>query len=134
MPYKDQAKSREYKRLWMNRRRDFWVDYMGSKCVSCGSVERLEFDHIDRTTKKYEPRMLWSRSIETIIEELMKCQLLCHDCHNLKTRMENTKVHSHGSYTLYKKFKCRCQLCKDANAARVKAQRLNKKERAKCLI
>lgn len=130
MPYKDPVKSQTYKRLWINKRREVWVAYMGGKCASCGSVERLEFDHIDRSTKKYEPRMLWTRKIETILEELMKCQLLCHECHQLKTRMENTKVHEHGSYTLYKTYKCRCQLCKDANAQRVKQQRANKREKA----
>lgn len=128
MPYKDPAKSKEYKRLWINARRQEWVDYMGGKCVSCQSTQRLEFDHIDRTTKAFEPRMLWSRKTETIIEELMKCQLLCYECHKLKTRMENTKVHEHGSYTLYKTYKCRCQLCKDANAQRVAKQRSNKKK------
>jgi hypothetical protein len=127
MPFKDQEKSRTYKRLWIKRRRDFWVEYMGAKCVSCDSTERLEFDHIDRTTKTFEPRMLWSRSTDTILAELMKCQLLCYECHKLKTRMENTKTHAHGSYTLYKTYKCRCQPCKDANAARVKRQRANKK-------
>lgn len=127
MPYKDPVKSTEYKRKWVNDRRDFWVDYMGGKCVSCGTKERLEFDHVDRSTKVFEPRMLWSRKIETIIEELMKCQLLCHECHKLKTSMENTKVHEHGSYTLYKTYKCRCQLCKDANASRVRNQRRKQK-------
>jgi hypothetical protein len=128
MPYKDPEKSKTYKRLWMNKRRDVWVAYMGGKCVSCGSVERLEFDHIDRSTKNYEPRMLWSRKLETILEELVKCQLLCHECHQLKTSIENTKVHEHGSYTLYKTYKCRCQLCKDANAQRVRKQRAKQRE------
>jgi hypothetical protein len=127
MPYKNPVESRNYKRNWMNKRRNTWLNYMGGKCVSCGSTERLEFDHIDRSTKKYEPRMLWSRQLETIIEELMKCQLLCHECHLIKTRIENTKIHEHGSYTLYKTYKCRCELCRAANAARVKKQRANKK-------
>ena len=129
MPYKDPIQSRNYKRNWMNKRRNHWLQYMGGKCVSCGSIDNLEFDHIDKSTKKYEPRMLWSRQLETIIEELMKCQLLCHECHILKTRMENTKIHQHGSYTLYKTYKCRCDLCKAANAARVKKQRYAKKAR-----
>jgi len=46
-----------------------------------------EFDHIDFRTKRYNiSKMIMSGyAIETIIEELKKCILLCSYCHRLKT-------------------------------------------------
>lgn len=45
---------REYMRKYYHDRRKDAIEYLGGKCVLCGSVENLQFDHIDRSTKKYE--------------------------------------------------------------------------------
>lgn len=59
----------------------------GKKCVRCGSTERLEIDHIDPATKVTHRLWGWSRAKRAV--ELAKCQVLCHDCHNIRTGKQN---------------------------------------------
>lgn len=58
--------------------------FLGGKCVRCGSVENLQFDHIDPTTK-VNPVTRNNFTVENFWKEVKKCQLLCFDCHKLKT-------------------------------------------------
>jgi 5-methylcytosine-specific restriction endonuclease McrA len=120
---------RAYNREWTAKRRAFYIVEMGGKCVECGSTEKLEVDHIDPATKLCNPTRLWSRTDEFIRAELAKCQLLCKSCHQKKTSAERIADRNlqHGDYGMYKWYKCRCQPCKDANAARVRRQRAAKK-------
>ena len=73
---------RAYQRAWIKRRRDDWIAANGP-CVICGSPENLEVDHKDPTSKRLQPSGLWSLSLRNPkrIEELEKCQVLCHQCH-----------------------------------------------------
>ena len=66
---------------------------------------------------------LWSRNAAAVAEELSNCQVLCHDCHLMKT-FGNIGI-NHGTTTGYKHHKCRCQACKEANAIAVQRQRAN---------
>lgn len=98
-------------------RRAKLIEMLGGKCVSCGTKKNLEFDHI----KKKNKTMDISNSIDTneakLIKEIKKCQLLCRPCHVKKTNdawdyaVDKTK---HGSIWMYKKYKCRCQKCREA--------------------
>jgi len=56
--------------------------------MKCGTTDRLEFDHIDRTTKKYVIASRVNNKWDNLKEELDKCQLLCVDCHLQKTAKE----------------------------------------------
>lgn len=122
MPYADIAKQREYQRLWMaKRRRDYLDDH--PNCVKCGSTEGLEVDHIDRSTKV--DHKVWSWAEKKREEELKKCQVLCHVCHRDKTTAETRALVGpwvHGS-NAYKASRCRCDICRDANAAYNRAYR-----------
>ena len=82
---------REQKREHRDERKSYCIEYLGGKCVKCGTTERLEFDHIDRTTKKYNITRKVDRTFDILKEELDKCQLLCYDCHKVKTKSERTK-------------------------------------------
>ncbi len=64
------------------------IEYLGGKCMKCGTTDRLEFDHIDRTTKKYVIASRVNNKWDNLKEELDKCQLLCVDCHLQKTAKE----------------------------------------------
>lgn len=93
------------------------LEYLGGECVRCGSVEQLEFDHIDRTTKEYTigSNVLYRR-LENIKDELDKCQLLCKPCHDDKGHeVGDIGVAEHGHITMWKNHKCHCLVC---NAAR----------------
>lgn len=110
MPYKDIAKRREYNRQWVrNRRAEFFKD---KKCVVCGSIDRLELDHINRTEKV--SHRIWSWSLERRKTETDKCQILCHEHHLEKTAKDMNYGLKHGTATGYIRYKCRCRLCTDA--------------------
>ena len=57
------------------------LERLGGKCVVCGTTENLEFDHIDKTTKKFKITNGLSYSLEKLYEEVDKCQLLCKKHH-----------------------------------------------------
>lgn len=85
---------------------------LGGKCVGCGAVNDLQFDHIDPSTKEFEISKARSVSRVRLLRELKKCQLLCRSCH-LKKGRENgdVKIVQHGTVSMYKLYVCRCQLC-----------------------
>jgi 5-methylcytosine-specific restriction endonuclease McrA len=63
-----------------------WKKRLGGVCVKCGTTERLEFDHIDPTSKIEEPyKVLMQWPEDRIASELSKCQLLCRSCHSKKS-------------------------------------------------
>lgn len=64
------------------------VKYLGGKCVECGTINRLEFDHIDPSTKEFSITRKWNRKWSILEPELKKCQLLCYDCHKERTAMQ----------------------------------------------
>ena len=64
---------------------------LGNKCAQCGSTDNLEFDHIYPTTKLFVITQAQSVSTERLDAELAKCQLLCHECHKLKSIQESGK-------------------------------------------
>jgi 5-methylcytosine-specific restriction endonuclease McrA len=93
------------KNRW-TKRRETAILSLGGVCVSCGSTENLEFDHIDPNTKEFTLAAGSGFSEERFSKELAKCQLLCVSCHKLKHRAP------HG--TLARKRDCNCSLCKEA--------------------
>lgn len=73
-------------------RRLAWAkDLLGGKC-RCGSVKDLQFDHVDPAIKSFTIcTKLAGVSLVRLEQELAKCQLLCFDCHKLKTAAEPIK-------------------------------------------
>lgn len=103
---------REYQRTWLRKRRDTWLLENGP-CRGCGSLDDLEVDHIDPTTKELKPTHIWSRRKDIRKAELAKCQVLCRACHNAKSRVALVRL-THGKAHTYKNRGCRCELCKIA--------------------
>ena len=68
---------------------EFLQQYKMEKCCSvCGYNEipqALEFDHIDRSKKKFGMNKAYKYKWSTIMEELEKCVILCANCHRKKT-------------------------------------------------
>lgn len=71
-----------------HRIRNEAVARLGGKCVQCGSVDDLEFDHIDPMTKVKSFAHIWSYSNDKREAELVKMQLLCKPCH-IRKSVEN---------------------------------------------
>lgn len=118
--------------LYMANRRKFrrakLFEMSGNICARCQTIENLEFNHKDRTTKLFN---LSGKALDTswniIIKEWEKCELLCKTCHLNYTKQQYnnqeiipwnkdiTKPYpEHGSPRMYSEFQCRCSLCKEA--------------------
>lgn len=113
MPYKDLKKQREYQKKWMRKRRYDW--FKDKSCQSCGSIKNLEIDHID--PKKKKTHAIWSYSETKRNEELKKCQVLCKECHIVKSTKDGSDpnrkyAYKHGTKQMYETHKCRCEDCR----------------------
>jgi hypothetical protein len=108
---------REYLAKIRTRRRAQAVELLGGRCSKCGATGKLEFHHIDRTSKRTNVGMMLHYSTESLSAELRKCVLLCSLCHHLESNNERGIAPlAHGSYGMYRGRKCRCALCRAANA------------------
>ena len=87
----NREKIREQRRGYRDKRKSYCIEYLGGKCVKCGTTHNLQFDHIKREGKKYEITRKLTNKFDNIKEELDKCQLLCAPCHLDKTASEWTK-------------------------------------------
>lgn len=72
-----------------NNIKKFLLDYLSSHpCVDCGESDPivLEFDHVRGKKKKMlsqVTRLMWN--LESIKEEISKCEVRCANCHRRKT-------------------------------------------------
>lgn len=114
---------RNYQRKWIARRRRDWIAANGP-CKKCGSSERLQVDHIVPANKGMEVAAIWSRCKAAREAELAKCQVLCFKCHTNKTNGEAYRPRVHGTVAMYKRGKCRCAQCREANSRYNKNGRL----------
>ena len=81
-------KIRKQQREHIKEKRAICLEYLGGKCVKCGTIHNLQFDHIKREGKKYNITPKLSYKFDNLKEELDKCQLLCASCHLNKTAKE----------------------------------------------
>lgn len=92
--------------------------YLGGKCKSCGTTEKLEFDHINPEDVSFRISQNLAAAWLVLKAELDKCQLLCRTCHWIKTCKDQNKIShelvSHGTTNAYCNYYCRCELCKKA--------------------
>ena len=79
----------EWSKQNYNENRQYLIDKMGGQCVSCGTTDNLEFDHINPLDKSLnitnKLTLKNAYQLEEVLEELNKCQLLCEQCHKNKT-------------------------------------------------
>jgi 5-methylcytosine-specific restriction endonuclease McrA len=114
MPQTRAAYMRTYIKARRKVRRARLIELLGGQCVRCGSTDELEFDHIDPETKVFAVGSDMSRAWDKLVEEALKCQLLCRECHVAKG-IEDRPEPAH-SYYRYWYYGCRCATCKAANA------------------
>ena len=125
MPGRRTKYFREYMKAHKQARRARLVEMLGGKCVRCGSTEDLEFDHIDAASKRFTICSDLTRAWDLLVEEALKTQLLCKDCHVAKGAEDRPDT-PHGRHR-YIYWQCRCKVCRAANAeasARQRARRL----------
>ena len=82
-------KKKEYDR----QKREFLASYkLEQGCAECGYKEHpaaLTFDHINPETKEFNPADYGKVSWERLLKEILKCRVLCANCHN---------IHSYNNY------------------------------------
>lgn len=82
--YRDSDKQRR------NTTKD-WVNELKKRpCVDCCGIFEpfvMDFDHRDPATKKYVVSFMVSKRMprEAILEEIAKCDLVCSNCHRIRT-------------------------------------------------
>ena len=71
------------------RNQDFIREYKEShQCTDCGiryHYSQMDLDHIKDKQKNISRMVNSSQSIKTIMEEMAKCDLVCANCHRLRT-------------------------------------------------
>ena len=136
MPHVDKDTHNDYMRKYIlnryHKRREAAIVTLGSKCVSCSSIENLELDHKNFKDKEFSISSLWSCSKAKYDQELLKCQLLCNKCHRAKSNLDLREIKTgqreiqHGQHWTYKKYGCRCEECCKANSAKIKFYHRNR--------
>ena len=69
-------------------RRDFLLLLRTRPCFDCGHIFPpyiMQFDHRVPEDKKFNVAGSWCRSVEKILEEAMKCDIVCPNCHRDRT-------------------------------------------------
>jgi hypothetical protein len=108
MPYRDKEKQKAAQRMWYERNRDsvlekiknhrrtikaFVLQYKleNSICVDCGisyPPHVLDFDHL-RDKSFQIGRGSKSKSLQSVKEEIEKCEIVCSNCHRHRTWIRN---------------------------------------------
>lgn len=68
-------------------RKLIFTKLLGGKCEECGydkNLASLVFHHINASEKGFsvDARKMSNTKMTTLLEEVKKCKLLCHNCHN----------------------------------------------------
>src|ERR1700759_2334328 len=67
-------------------RRNRAIEFLGGKCLDCGCKDKrvLEFDHVF-AKREHCISLIITRKWEVIEAELRKCELVCANCHMIRT-------------------------------------------------
>lgn len=100
-PEKYKKRAKESNKKTSNKTRKYILNFLKQNpCNQCGisKPELLEFDHL-RDKHFNISNAIRYLSTEKIIKEIEKCQVLCGNCHRIKTHKENNT----WKYRMYKK-------------------------------
>jgi len=90
-PEKKKARKKRSFLRQRDRNREFLRKFIGESggCVDCGesNIVVLQFDHLIPEQKKYEvPELVaYGRSLALIQAEIIKCEIVCANCHIVRT-------------------------------------------------
>lgn len=87
MPWKKHLRAAHMLKQYHQRMLEY-REWLGGKCTWCGSIERLEIDHIKRAWKQFRLAKGWVKHPMIVYAELMCCQLLCDECHKIKSQQD----------------------------------------------
>ena len=83
---------REYNRRRREERvekhRTILIERLGGCCEHCGATDNLEFNHRYPGDKSFSVTLKLNGSLDAVMMESDKCQLLCSDCHRKLTSQQ----------------------------------------------
>jgi len=79
----DSKKQQKYRQKSMKKYNDILTELKVNGCGICGSYKHLEFAHSEHDTKKFAISNFFRHTNDEIVEEIMKCILLCRSCHSV---------------------------------------------------
>jgi hypothetical protein len=86
------AKHREERLAYQNAqqkmKREIIESFKTDPCKDCGQsfpIYCMDFDHVVREKKDNISNMHKNRTIKAILEEIAKCELVCANCHRIRT-------------------------------------------------
>lgn len=86
---KEKSRLLEKNDLIRNQIREFTRQARSVPCADCKKVYPyyvMDFDHLDRSTKEFDvARMLNCGSLEKVKAEVAKCEVVCSNCHRIRT-------------------------------------------------
>ena len=80
-------RKRDSERYFRTRRREFLYWLKDRPCADCGfsfNPVCMDFDHV-RGEKRFNVATSLYLSWQRLCEELMKCEVVCANCHRLRT-------------------------------------------------
>ena len=94
MPYKNQADYNARKRVCLKKQAPVKREYLDAvknrPCTDCGNwfpSECMDFDHRLGIVKKFTiGSAAYSKSLNLIVQEVAKCDLVCANCHRIRTK------------------------------------------------
>jgi hypothetical protein len=108
MAYKDLEKERACKRRWYQNNREVYLtrnkrkkevlrnvmrDHKSKPCADCSGefpYYVMDFDHREDETKTaHVSRMIEKMSLQKLLEEIEKCDVVCANCHRIRTFQRN---------------------------------------------
>lgn len=80
-----------YKRFRKDKLKDWFKEIKSGPCLDCGNKFPfccMDFDHRDGTSKSKNVAALVGEgySKDTILKEIAKCDLVCANCHRIRTQ------------------------------------------------
>jgi len=100
MPIKDPEKRKEWYKRRDEKNKQMLLEMKSKPCTDCKRTYPtyvMEFDHVPGLGKKKSniAAMAGSRSLtsKSFVEELKKCELVCSNCHRIRTFSRIGKGH-----------------------------------------
>lgn len=92
--YRGTAAYRKYGAKYVRVKRERIHPLKTGPSVDCGGhspPEAMDFDHI-RGEKLKSVSLMLNHSLDAILEEIAKCELVCANCHRVRTKARQTKA------------------------------------------
>jgi len=72
---------------------------LASGCLDCGyraHPAALHFDHRPGSQKRFNLALGWGRTIQAVEDEMAKCDIVCANCHHVRTAERRAKKTTTG--------------------------------------